>query len=235
LILCQHFIVLNGKKGNDDAISTLFLYSAAQHNDFYGSIRQKIYNYEQTKFAKALKKDKQENVYGRIVAYPGNEEDEQYDRVSSDSKITNIFEAMQASKSAFSKHVVISTIIPAREKKEFAWVHSGSFFKNETDFAKQIHQIIADKDHRSIADNARNLHRELVSAMKDSNVSAFGSRILLLIKFAFNSYNILGNWIAQGENSGVELGLSESDGTFEKEIAELHEKNYQARAKLVGI
>lgn len=114
----------------------------------------------------------------------------------------------------------IAMRLPERVKDDFSWVYKGLLPFSQNTFFEKVHDIVTDKSMSKI--NVQSLHHNVVLALKSENISTFGTNILLLIKFAFDSYNLLSNWIVQGNESGTDLGLP--DAQFQAEIHVMHEE-----------
>jgi hypothetical protein len=115
--------------------------------------------------------------------------------------------------------------IPTGVKDEYSWVYKKTLGLSKTTFFEKVREIVGDASMSKT--NVKNLHHDVVLALKTPSVSTFGTNILVLIKFAFDSYNLLSNWIFQGKDSGVDFSLPNK--VFEEEIYEMHVSNLKKR------
>lgn len=216
LRFAQEMIRLNARVGNDDEISIFFSKVKSHSTSSWDSLRQEIYDQEYNKLRKA--------VYPEIPPRPTDEF-----RGTSSSitipRMPSLFSNLSEKSNRFHE-CSIAMKIPNGVKKDYSWVYIKTLGLSKSTFFEKVQKIVGDTSMSKT--NVKNLHHDVVLALKTPNVSTFGTNILVLIKFAFDSYNLLSNWISQGKESGVDFSLPNK--LFEEEIYEMHVSNLKKRA-----
>jgi hypothetical protein len=215
LRFAQEMIRLNARVGNDDEISIFFSKVKSHSTSSWDSLRQEIYDQEYNKLRKA--------VYPEIPPRPTDEF-----RGTPSSiiipRMPSLFANLSEKSNRFHE-CSIAMKIPTGVKDEYSWVYKKTLGLSKTTFFEKVREIVGDASMSKT--NVKNLHHDVVLALKTPSVSTFGTNILVLIKFAFDSYNLLSNWIFQGKDSGVDFSLPNK--VFEEEIYEMHVSNLKKR------